>query len=354
VIKGPNEIAEAYFQKVSMLTGGLRGVEVVVEEMTTKERASYLAKQCDGREEGAKEEVVEQEKDDKNPVLFLMKTGAVSKETRAGGLGEKSKDVLVCVPTHSAAKAVLQQINEQMGSPCKRTGHGGNLEGCRPVDDHLQNTNATVNILLTRHPFDRLIIEFRRWKASVSSKKEVRSKRSSLGNQIDHNLVTSQNYQETRKVFLESSSIKKQRVFHNTNDEARIRKRRSFARHRNILRGRGGRGRGQQFRQFLKSKVLGTEGPFVRPVTEVCGACKRRWDQVVRLEDSDDQLSQVLESLGRKDIIAKQVGRKLKSGGRETQRRFFSQVTAEEMELLYDTFKEDFLLFGYNLDFYKS
>ena len=43
-----------------MLTGGLRGVEVVVEEMTTKERASYLARQCDGREEGAKEEVVEQ------------------------------------------------------------------------------------------------------------------------------------------------------------------------------------------------------------------------------------------------------------------------------------------------------
>ena len=43
-----------------------------------------------------------------------MKTGAVSKETRAGGLGEESKDVLVCVPTHSAAKAVLQQINEQV------------------------------------------------------------------------------------------------------------------------------------------------------------------------------------------------------------------------------------------------
>ena len=30
------------------------------------------------------------------------------------------------------------------------------------------------------------------------------------------------------------------------------------------------------------------------------------------------------------------------------------EVTAEEMELLYDKFKEDFLLFGYSLDFYKS
>ena len=90
----------------------------------------------------------------------------------------------------------------------------------------------------------------------------------------------------------------------------------------------------------------------------------------------------------------------MKTGGRETQRRFFSQVrffpsmsaknifynififlmfdnfsasktsqtqlypiqgsnvtfevTAEEMELLYEKFKEDFLLFGYSLDFYKS
>ena len=30
------------------------------------------------------------------------------------------------------------------------------------------------------------------------------------------------------------------------------------------------------------------------------------------------------------------------------------EVTAEEMELLYEKFKEDFLLFGYSLDFYKS
>ena len=97
-----------------MLTGGLRGVEVVVEEeeeMTTKERAGYLAKQCDGREEGVKEEVVEQEKDDKNPVLFLMKRGGGIKEIQ---LGEESKDVLVCVPSHSAAKALLQEINEQV------------------------------------------------------------------------------------------------------------------------------------------------------------------------------------------------------------------------------------------------
>ena len=30
------------------------------------------------------------------------------------------------------------------------------------------------------------------------------------------------------------------------------------------------------------------------------------------------------------------------------------KVTAEEIELLYNKFKEDFLLFGYSLDFYMS
>jgi len=356
VIKSPNEIAEAYFQKVSMLTGGVE----VVEEMSTKERASYLARQCDvraarrGKEEDVKEEVVKQEREGKNPkgsVLFLMKAGGGGRREKQGG-GEESKDVLVCAPPHSAAKAVFQQINEQMGSPCKR-GHGGKIEGCPPVDndhqvnndhpvnnDHLvdndhndhtvdndpqrssDKTNATVNILLTRHPFDRLITEFRRSKASLSSKKG-RSKRSSLGNGIDHNddnLVISQNY-NTRQVYLESSYCKNQssysdkqrkvgEVFKSKNNEgARIRRRRSFARHRNVLRGRAGRGRGQQFRQFIKSKVLSAEGPIVRPVTEVCGVCNRRWDQVVRLEDSDDQLHQVLQSLGGKsqDIIIKEV-----------------------------------------------
>ena len=200
-----------------------------------------------------------------------------------------------------------------MGLPCKR-GQGGKIEGCHPVDndhkDHNDDTSlpvdndpqrssdktiATVNILLTRflfltlenvdvrlhaaifgvlyilfprHPFDRLIIEFRRSKASLSSKKG-RRKRSSLGNGIDHNdgnTVISQNY-NTRKVYLESSYSKNQssyidkqskvgEVFKNkNNDGAQIRRRRSFARHRNILRGRTGRGRGQQFR-FMRVNTM--------------------------------------------------------------------------------------------------
>ena len=106
-----------------MLTGGVRSVEVV-EEMSAKERASYLARQCHGREEGVKgrlslkeEEAVKQEKEDRNSkgsVFFLMRAGGGSKEMQGGGAEEESKDVLVCAPPHSAAKAVFQQINEQV------------------------------------------------------------------------------------------------------------------------------------------------------------------------------------------------------------------------------------------------
>jgi len=392
VIKSPSEIAEAYFQKVSMLTGGM--VDGVEEEMSAKERAIYLARRCREGREGVenvgeslpfKGEVVDEErgvKDSKGGALFLMKAGAATKEREAGGgagaggeLNIRQSDVLVCAPPHSAAKAVFEQINDQMGAPCKR-GRGGKIVGCDPVDKD-NKKNATLNILLTRHPFDRLIIEFRRSKGNLSSKKERKSKRSiSLGNetnQNDANLKIGQNY-NTRKTHFElpfgknhSHYISKkdyveENIVNNKNSKsnevskgARIRRRRSFARHRNILRGRGGGGRGQQFRQFIKSKVLSPEWPSVRPVTEVCGVCKRRWDQVVRLEDSNAQLQQVLQSLGgiSGDKITKQGGN-VKTGGRETQRKFFSQVTAEEIELLYIKFKEDFLLFGYSLDFYMS
>ena len=121
-----------------MLTGGKRGVEV---EMSAKERAGYLARQCRGRvagqgngwENNAKEslpfkgEVLERgENDSKGNVLFLMKAGGASKEVGAvegaskevGGAGEDSNkgqsDVLVCAPLHSAAKAVFEQINQQV------------------------------------------------------------------------------------------------------------------------------------------------------------------------------------------------------------------------------------------------
>jgi hypothetical protein len=44
----------------------------------------------------------------------------------------------------------------------------------------------------------------------------------------------------------------------------------------------------------------------------------------------------------------------MKLVGTKVQRKFFSEITADEIELLYNKFKDDFLLFGYSLDFYKN
>ena len=118
-----------------------------VEEMNAKERANYLARQCREGREGAenmgeslslKGEVVDGErgvKDSKGGALFLMKAGAATKEREAGGgaraggaggagggagagaggeLNIRQSDVLVCAPPHSAAKAVFEQINDQV------------------------------------------------------------------------------------------------------------------------------------------------------------------------------------------------------------------------------------------------
>merc|ERR1712115_49000 len=56
---------------------------------------------------------------------------------KEGGEEEDQHNVLLCAPPHSAAKAVFDQINLQMGSPCKR-GHGGKIEDCDPDNNEDQ------------------------------------------------------------------------------------------------------------------------------------------------------------------------------------------------------------------------
>ena len=174
--------------------------------MTAKERASYLSGQCrrhnadneggdrtGGRGDKIKERLPfngemiggeNSEKDSKSGALFLMNAkfanrggggGGGEEGGEGGGEDAGQSSVLVCAPPHSAAKAVFDQINDQvplmmitsvlmlirnafersvgncvvffyqMGKPCKR-GHGGKIEGCDPGDDN----NTTVSILLTR------------------------------------------------------------------------------------------------------------------------------------------------------------------------------------------------------------
>ena len=124
------DVQRSGLMQVSMLTGGMVDG---VEEMSAKERAIYLARRCREGREGVenvgesllfKGEVVDEErgvKDSKGGALFLMKAGAATKEREAGGgagaggeLNIRQSDVLVCAPPHSAAKAVFEQINDQV------------------------------------------------------------------------------------------------------------------------------------------------------------------------------------------------------------------------------------------------
>ena len=136
------DVQRSGLMQVSMLTGGMVDG---VEEMSAKERAIYLARRCREGREGVenvgesllfKGEVVDEErgvKDSKGGALFLMKAGAATKERELGGavarargagggagagaggeLNIRQSDVLVCAPPHSAAKAVFEQINDQV------------------------------------------------------------------------------------------------------------------------------------------------------------------------------------------------------------------------------------------------
>ena len=109
---------------------------------------------------------------------------------------------------------------------------------------------------LTRHPFDRLIVEFRRRKGSSSSKKGRRSKRSILGSKFgisrkynSRKVNLELPYHRPQRVYIKKQRNAEENIFKNKTVHmvAKRRTRRSFARHRNILRGRGG-GRSQQFR----------------------------------------------------------------------------------------------------------
>ena len=52
---------------------------------------------------------------------------------------------------------------------------------------------------------------------------------------------------------------------------------------------------------------------------------------------------------GRETTVAKQ-----KTFGEKLQRKYFSEITADEMEKLVRKFESDFLIFGYSFEKYKK
>ena len=107
-------------------------------------------------------------------------------------------------------------------------------------------------------------------------------------------------------------------------------------------------GPASQFRQFVVNTVLAADGP-VRPLSQLCSVCHTRYHAVVRLEDGLENIQQILGGQASRDPGP---GKTTKEVGPQARRKFYSEVTATELELIYNKFKQDFLLFGYSLDYY--
>ena len=58
--------------------------------------------------------------------------------------------------------------------------------------------------------------------------------------------------------------------------------------------------------------------------------------------------------VGNKQEVEETAGTKQKTFAQKLQRKYFSEITADEMEKLVRKFESDFLIFGYSFEKYKK
>merc|ERR1711892_252886 len=279
VVLAPGQVAERYM--AALRQGGSFEHE---RRMTVEERSSYVRAQC-ASESSDSDLLTTKHKDN----YFFLKSK-----------NNDVKNVLLCIPQRMASKAAFDVINEAFDYPCYK-GSKGELRDCA-VNRHYKPENNSLKVVFTRHPFDRLIIEYRHQK-SVETEVQPNS----------------------RKLL--------------------------FSRHRNWKK-RSKKG-SHQFREFIKNSVLGPNST-VFPVSQVCSVCHQKYDIVYNLDDGLEHIGKIIEMAGSEAKHTRTVETKMKVVGPKVQRKFFSEMTANEIEPLYIKFKDDFLLFGYSLDFYKN
>jgi len=77
--------------------------------------------------------------------------------------------------------------------------------------------------------------------------------------------------------------------------------------------------------------------------------CNQKYDAVLNIAEGIKELEDVLNISH--STAAFEVKDNQKAVGPKVHRKFYSEISADEMELIYAKFKNDFLLFGYSLDF---
>ena len=87
---------------------------------------------------------------------------------------------------------------------------------------------------------------------------------------------------------------------------------------------------------------------------QICDVCSQNYSVFYNLDDGLRPIYQVLNITEKGSRAKVKDETRLKVVGPKIQRKFFSEITADEMEKLYNQYKQDFLLFGYSLDFYRD
>ena len=210
------------------------------------------------------------------------------------------KDIFLCSPPGTASHRAVGYLQKMLKIDCG----DGNLKQCSVSSEH-PLSNDTVHAMFIRHPFDRLIMEFRHKMPALHSDEKINVQKAS------------------RKLLFHRYSRKKRK-----NDF-------------------------YQFRKYIQTVVLSSNST-IKPISQVCEVCSKKYNLFLKLDGSLSILNSLYD-ISRKgpsedidDVLPQQ-----KTISQKQQRKYFSQITAEEMESLVEKFKDDFLYFGYNFTTFK-
>ena len=140
------EVVEKYMVKVGLhIKGRITAVDLFYRgselNLGLQDFPELVSQHCADQGE-------EKESRDDKDYYFLIKS-----QTSGG------KNLLLCIPPRMASKQAFQYLSSLYGLPCP----GGRLRGCE-VRPGFEADNNTVAAVMVRHPFDRLIIEYKHQK----------------------------------------------------------------------------------------------------------------------------------------------------------------------------------------------
>jgi len=225
---------------------------------------------------------------------------------------EEDKDIFLCSAPRITSHQAMDYLQNMFDFSCGN----GNFRQCTvPADYDIKVFSETISAVFVRHPFDRLILEFK--------------------HKIHRELSA-----EDGKNVQSSSNIKSRKILAYSRFKKWKKKQKKGS---------------HKFRQFIKSNVLSSNSTIL-PISQICRVCFRSYDVFLKLDDGLSPISELysLARTSQSSLPSDKPDPKHKIFGQKLQRKYFSEITADEMELLVNKFYSDFLLFGYSFEAYKK